>query len=132
MSHASALSRQDTLPADDSSWSYSPVQGQPAPIPPRNEPLLFISNHTVTVHANACPKNLPLPAAISEDNPRIETPMASSTHTTNPDHSDSHAGNPNHVCSPLIYIHVLIVFYYIKGDRAVFWLDGGNGLIDHP
>jgi hypothetical protein len=102
MSHASALSRQDTLPADDSSWSYSPVQGQPAPIPPRNEPLLFISNHTVTVHANACSKNLPLPAAISEDNPRIETPMASSTHTTNPDHSDSHAGNPNHVCSPLI------------------------------
>jgi len=101
MSHASGLSRQDTLPVDDPSWSYSPVPGQPAPIPPRNEPLLFISNDTL--HANACSKNLPLPAAISGDNPRIETLMASSTHTINPDHPDNRAGNPNHVCSPLIY-----------------------------
>ena len=88
MSHASKLSRQDTLPAEDPLWSYSPAPGQPAPIPPRNEPLLFIPNHTV--HANAsCLENHSL--AISEGNPRIETLMASSINTTNPDHSDKHA-----------------------------------------
>ena len=38
------LSRQDTLPAEDPSWLYSQVRGpgQPAPIPPRSEPVLYI------------------------------------------------------------------------------------------
>jgi len=55
--HSSALSRQDTLPADDPSWSYPQVPGRPAPIPPRNEPLLYIPS---TVHAQTtwCSKNL--------------------------------------------------------------------------
>ena len=100
MPHASGLSHQDTLPAEDPSWSYLPVPGRPAPIPPCNEPLLFISNHPM--HANAsCSKNLPLPAAISKGNPHIETLMTSSTNTTNPDHSDKLL-NFHHVCSPLI------------------------------
>jgi len=45
------LSRQDTLPAEDPSWSYSqvPGPGQPGPIPLQNEPVLYIprANHTV-------------------------------------------------------------------------------------
>ena len=100
MPGASGLSCQDTLPTEDPSWSYSPVPGRPAPIPPRNEPLLFISNHTVRANAS-CSKNLPLPAAISKGNPHIETLMTSSTNTTNPDHSDKLL-NFHHVCSPLI------------------------------
>ena len=75
------LSRQDTLPAEDPSWSYSQVRGpgQPAPIPPRREPLLYIprASHTADdsdVHAIAlCLKNLravkvhlPTPPANSE------------------------------------------------------------------
>jgi len=58
---SSGLSRQDTLPAEDSSWSYSQVPGQPVPIPPRNEPLLYISNivDDSNVHTTAlCLKNL--------------------------------------------------------------------------
>ena len=46
--HSSALSRQDTLLTDDPSWSYPQVPGQPAPIPPHNELLLYIPS---TVHA---------------------------------------------------------------------------------
>ena len=90
MAHASGLSRQDTLPADDPSWSFSVVPGQPAPIPPRNEPLLFISNPT----AHACLKNLPKDHATS----RIEM-LTSSTNTTN---SDDHGVSNFHyvlVCS---------------------------------
>jgi hypothetical protein len=41
----SSLSRQDTLPSENPLWSYSQVQGQPSPIPPRNEPLLYIPNN---------------------------------------------------------------------------------------
>jgi hypothetical protein len=41
------LSRQDALPSEDPSWLYSWVQGQPAPIPPRTEPLLYIPNNVV-------------------------------------------------------------------------------------
>ena len=77
------LSRQDTLPAEDPSWSYSQVHGpgqpqvhgpgqpqvhgpgQPSPIPPRGEPVLYIplANHRTVddldVHAIAlCLKNL--------------------------------------------------------------------------
>ena len=40
------LSRQDTLPAEEPLWSYSQTPGQPAPIPPRNEPLLYIPHAT--------------------------------------------------------------------------------------
>jgi hypothetical protein len=60
--HSSGLSRHDTLPAEDTSWSYSRVPGQPAPIPPRNEPLLYIHNSNVdNLHATAlCLKNLQL------------------------------------------------------------------------
>lgn len=60
---SSGLSRQDTLPAEDPLWSYSRVPGQPAPIPPRNEPLLYISNvvNDFNMHATAsCLKNLRL------------------------------------------------------------------------
>ena len=38
------LSCQDTLPAEDPSWLYPQVLGQRAPIPPRNEPMLYIPN----------------------------------------------------------------------------------------
>ena len=38
------LSCESTIPADDPAWSKpSPILGQPQPIPPRNEPLLYIS-----------------------------------------------------------------------------------------
>jgi len=75
------LSRQDTLPAEDPSWLYSQVRGpgQPAPIPSRSEPVLYIprANDTVDhsdVHTIAlCLKNLrtvkvhlPTPPANSE------------------------------------------------------------------
>ena len=46
--HSDRLSRQDTLPAEDPVWSYPQVApGLPAPIPPRNEPLLYISEKIV-------------------------------------------------------------------------------------
>jgi len=124
MPHSSGLSRHDTLPAEDPSWSYSPVPGQPAPIPPRNEPLLFIPNHIAHHDTKAlCLKNLPLPAAISEGNPCIETLMTSSTHRP-PDHSDQHAVtvlNFHHVCSPLI--HFPSCFTISKGPK-LSGLDG--------
>ena len=99
MSHG--LSRQDTLPTEDPSWSYSPVPGQPAPIPPRNEPLLFIPNHTAhddTSRLKSLSKNHLLPGATLESNPRIET---SSTNIINADHYSDKDGVLN-VCSPLI------------------------------
>ena len=91
MLHTSGLSRQDTVPAKNPSWSYSPVPGQPAPIPPRNESLLFIPNHTAHDSASeSYLKNLSkihlLPGAISEGNPRIETLETSSTNIINPGH----------------------------------------------
>ena len=40
------LSGEATIPADDFVWSTSPhIPGQPKPIPPRNEPLLYIPMH---------------------------------------------------------------------------------------
>jgi hypothetical protein len=95
------LSRQDTLPAEDPSWSYSqiPGPGQPAPIPLRNEPMLYIpqANHTVdldlNVHAIApCLKNLrtvkvhfPSPPANSES--MNGTVAHAAFNITNPDNS---------------------------------------------
>lgn len=39
------LSGEATIPADDPAWSKpSHIPGQPKPIPPRNEPLLYIPN----------------------------------------------------------------------------------------
>ena len=47
-STGSGLSRQVTLPAEDPAWLLCPgIPGQPAPIPPRNEPLLYIPRDTV-------------------------------------------------------------------------------------
>jgi hypothetical protein len=106
---ASGFSRQDTLPAEDPSWSYSPVPGQPAPIPPRNEPLLFIPNHTAHDNASCL--------TISEGNPRIET---SSTDIINPGHqSDNAVLNFYHVCSRLICFRILIMFHYIQGAQLL-------------
>ena len=46
------LTRQATLPADDIVWSKPPhIPGQPIPIPPRNEPHLFISVVDDIVHS---------------------------------------------------------------------------------
>jgi len=74
MSSGRSLSRQDTLPAEDPSWSYSRVPGQPAPIPPRNEPLLYIPNtlDDSNMHAtNSCSKNsqlkIHLPASMASE-----------------------------------------------------------------
>ena len=40
--------RQDTLPADDPSWSNpTRLPGEPAPIPPRNEKSIYIPRETV-------------------------------------------------------------------------------------
>ena len=49
--YSTHLSRQDTLLSEDPSWSYSqvPGPGQPAPIPPRNEPMLYIPQANITV-----------------------------------------------------------------------------------
>ena len=100
--HSISLSRQDTLPAEDPSWSYSqvPGPGQPAPIPVRNEPVLYIpqSNHTVddsNVHTIAmCLKNLRtvkvhLPPANSEsmNDDGTVTQMTNTPNITNPDNS---------------------------------------------
>ena len=55
------LSRQVTLPAEDPAWLY-PIPEQPAPIPPRNEPLLYIPSNTVDdldmLVTASCLKNL--------------------------------------------------------------------------
>jgi len=105
MPHASGLSRQDTLPAEDPLWSYPPAPGpgQPAPIPPCNEPLLFIPNNTADAHDDTLPvKNSSQDHILpGEGDPRIEMPKA---YSTNPGHhSDKHAVlNFYHVCSPLI------------------------------
>jgi hypothetical protein len=103
MPHASGLSRQDTLPAEDPLWSYPPPPGPglPAPIPSRNEPLLFIPNHTAAARDDTL-KNLSQDHLLpGEGDPRIETLKAYSTH---PGHRwDRHAVlNFYHVCSPLI------------------------------
>lgn len=94
MPHASKLSRQDTLPAEEPpSWSYSSVPGQPAPIPPRNEPLLFIPNHG-TAHGDAslaC-------SSLKSINSDSETLKTSSINIINADH---HSDNVT-ICSPLI------------------------------
>jgi len=54
LNHARGLFRQDTLPADSAvpSWSYpkSQAPGLPAPIPPRNEPMLYIPNNSKVAH----------------------------------------------------------------------------------
>ena len=86
MPHASGLSRQDTLPAEDPLWSYPPVPG----IPGRNEPLLFIPNHAAAAQDDTL-KNLSQSHLLpGEGDLRIETLKA---YSTNPGH---------HVCSPLI------------------------------
>jgi len=134
MSQVSGLSRQDTLPAEDPSWSYSPVPGQLAPIPPRNEPLLFIPNYTA--HDDApCLKNLSKDhLAISKSNPRIETLKKSSTNIVIDHHSDS-----DNVCSPSDLVsHPQADTINLKGAKAVFnsleWWEPpvGNGFVDHP
>ena len=97
--HSTCLSRQDTLPTEDPSWSYSqvPGPGQPAPIPLRNEPVLYIprANHTVddsNVHTIAmCLKNLRtvkvhLPPANSESMNGHGT-VTHAFNITNPDNS---------------------------------------------
>ena len=41
------LSCESTIPAEDPAWSKpSSIPGQPNPVPPRNEPLLYIPRHT--------------------------------------------------------------------------------------
>jgi len=58
------LSRQVTLPAEDPAWLYPRIPGQPPPIPPRNEPLLYIPSPSNTVDDSdmlvtaSCLKNL--------------------------------------------------------------------------
>jgi len=96
--HSTCLSHQDTLPAEDPSWSYSevPGPGQPAPIP-RNEPVLYIPrpNHTVdhtNVHTIAmCLQNLRtvkvhFPPANSESMNDHGT-VVQMTHAFSPDNS---------------------------------------------
>jgi hypothetical protein len=57
-----ALSRQVTLPEEDPAWLYPRIPEQPAPIPPRNEPLLYIPSNTVDdsdmLVTTSCLKNL--------------------------------------------------------------------------
>ena len=104
--HSTHLSRQDTLLAEDPSWSYSQVPGagqKLAPIPPRNEPMLYIprnntvddSNvhdialylknlHTVKVHLPTSPAN-----SESINNDGTATQITSASNTTNADNSES-------------------------------------------
>jgi hypothetical protein len=58
-----SLSRQVTLPAEDPAWLYPRIpELESAPIPPRNEPLLYIPSSTVDdsdmLVAASCLKNL--------------------------------------------------------------------------
>jgi hypothetical protein len=117
MSHASRLSRQDALPAEDPSWSYSQVRGpgQPSPIPPRNEPVLYIPR-TVDdsdVHAIAlCLKNLHTVKV------HLPTPPANSE-------SMNGDGTMGKVCIIDCSFHMLTLLSQIKGLRlakASFWL----------
>jgi len=61
-STGSGLSRQVTLPAEDPAWLYPRIPGQTAPIPPRNEPLLYIPSKIVDdldiLITASCLKNL--------------------------------------------------------------------------
>jgi hypothetical protein len=111
------LSRQDTLPAEDPSWSYSQVRGpgQPSPIPPRNEPVLYIPR-TVDdsdVHAIAlCLKNLHTVKV------HLPTPPANSE-------SMNGDGTMGKVCIIDCSFHMLTLLSQIKGLRlakASFWL----------
>src|SRR5882762_4616530 len=51
------LSRESTIRADDPSWSKpSHISGHPVPIPPRNEPLIYIPKynpHTALVNESS-------------------------------------------------------------------------------
>jgi hypothetical protein len=114
------LSRQDTLPAEDPSWSYSQVRGpgQPSLIPPRSEPVLYIpqANRTVDdsdVHAIAlCLKNLRTVKV------HLPTPPANSE-------SMNDDGTMGKVCIIDCSFHMLTLLSQIKGLRlakASFWL----------
>ena len=47
------LSGEATIPADDPAWSNcSHIPGQPKPVPPRNEPLLYIPNFHNNPHTS--------------------------------------------------------------------------------
>ncbi len=56
------LSRQATLSVVDPAWLYPRIPEQPPPIPPRNEPLLYIPSNTVDdsdmLVTASCLKNL--------------------------------------------------------------------------
>ena len=113
--HSSALSRQDTLPTDDPLWSYpAQVPGQPAPIPPRNEPLLYIPS---IVHASVwCSKNsqlvnLPPPTTsepsilndmkpndLSTDADKTLITGTSATDIINPEHYSAERAMNSKVC----------------------------------
>jgi len=109
--HSTGLSCQDTLPAEDPSWSYSRVPGQPAPIPPRNEPMLYIPNNTMdnsNLHATAlCFKNLhlkvhlPSPPANSESTNDDGT-VTLMTHASNMTNADHHLGKVCIIKSTLV------------------------------
>jgi hypothetical protein len=91
MHSMTGLSRQDTLPSEDPSWSYSQVPGQPAPIPPRNEPMLYIPNDTMDSSSNTrqwhadLKVHLPSPHANSESMNGAVIRMTASN-ITNTDH----------------------------------------------
>ena len=128
-STVTGLSRQDTLPSEDPSWSYSRVPGQPAPIPPRNEPILYIPNDAVDSSSNTrqwhadlrLEDHLPSPHANSESMNGTVILMTAS-HITNTIESDHYLGK---VCIGVSNSHILILISQIKRTKpqASFGLD---------
>jgi len=81
----SGLSHQVTLPAEDPAWPYPTIPKQPAPIPPCNEPLLYIPSNPVDdsdmlVTASECLKNLRVVKVHFSSKFTASTPRASSAH----------------------------------------------------
>ena len=108
------LSRQDTLPAEDPSWSYSRTPGQPPPIPPRNEPLLYIPHATASKNLQLVHLPPPMTSKSILDDMKAnkktdfrtdaaETLITSVTKITNPEHDSAERAQ---VC-----IIDMIVFY---------------------
>ena len=117
--HCSGLSREDTLPAEDPSWSYSRVPGKPPPIPPRNEPMLYIPNvvgdsnvHATAPYLKSLQLNVRLPQAPSTTpenilydtrtdgttDIRVEMLTTSATDITIPDHYSGKWAMDSRVC----------------------------------
>jgi hypothetical protein len=67
MSQPNTLVRSDTIPAEDPSWQNPKPPMGPAPIPPRNEPVVYIAEPTLHQGHNADEPEFPRPCLRMSD-----------------------------------------------------------------